>query len=494
MRNMNHTPLKPDKALATYRRLRGMPLWRLLAADNGPAVIALLQVHLYENERSLPASIFHERIERELERLRNLGEDWPKTAVHYVADWLSAGYLERRYPPGSREEEYELATATVEAIRFVSGQARPHSAATESRLSLVIGALAQLSSDTDGDKQRRVARLRAEQARIEEEIAAIEGGALQVLPEMAALERTREVIALADGLTGDFRRVRDEFERLNRELRERIMDSDGNRGEVLDALFAGIDLISDSEAGRTFTAFWRLLTDPVQSSTLEEALDQLMSREFVQALVPAERRFLLHMTRALLEQGGKVHEVLQSFARSLKHFVQTREYMEQRRINELLRKAQRAALALKDEVKATDTLHYTLPLTSSRLSSLSQWVLHDPALQALPDRMTDADPVAIDLDTVGELVAQSEIDFRSLGANVRQMLAQHAQASVGDVLGKFPATQGLGSVLGLLALGSRHGLASTATETVAWTGSDEVARSARIPVIYFLRERLHELG
>lgn len=491
---MNQTPIKPDKALATYRRLRALPLWRLLAADNGPVVIALLQAHLYEGERSLPASIFHERIERELERLRNAGEEWPKSAVHYVADWLAAGYLERRFPPGSREEDYELTTATVEAIRFVSGQVRPHSAATESRLGLVIGALAQLSSDTDSDKQRRIAGLRAEQARIEAEIAAIEGGAMQVLPAAAALERTREVIALADGLAGDFRRVRDEFENLNRELRERIMDSDGNRGEVLDALFAGIDLISDSEAGRTFTAFWRLLTDPVQSSTLEEALDQLMSREFVHALAPAERRFLLHITRTLLEQGGKVHEVLQSFARSLKHFVQTREYMEQRRINDLLRKAQRAALALKDEVKATDTLHYTLPLTSSKLSSLSQWVLHDPALQALPDRMADADPVAIDLDTVGGLVAQSEIDFRSLGANVRAVLAQHTQASVGDVLVRFPATQGLGSVLGLLALGSRHGLVGSATETVEWTGSDELARRARIPVIYFLRERLHELG
>lgn len=481
--------MKPDKPLAAYRQMRQQPLWRLLASANGPTVLALLQAHLYEGERSLPASILHERLERELERLRNHGEDWPQTAQQYAASWLADGYLERRFPPGSKEEEYELATSTVEAIRFVSGLSKPHSAATESRLGLVIDALSKLSDDTDADKARRVARLRAEQERIEREIAAIEQGKVQVLPEAAALERTREIIALADNLAGDFRRVRDQFEQLNRELRERIMDNDGSRGEVLDSLFAGIDLIGESEAGRTFAAFWRLLTDPVQSATLEDALDQLMSRDFVAALDPAERKFLLRLTRTLLEQGGIVHEVLQSFARSLKHFVQSREFMAQRRLTQLLRAAQRSALALKEEVKATDTLNFTLELTSSKLSSLSQWLLHDPALQALPDRMADGAAAPIDLATIGELVAQSEIDFRTLAANVRTVLATRTQASIADVLAVFPAAQGLGSVIGLLSLGSRYGMVAQDSETVSWLGGDNVQRRATIPAIYFFKDQ-----
>jgi hypothetical protein len=478
-----------DKSLATYRHLRSQPLWRVLAAANGPAILALLQAHLYENERSLPASILHERIERDLERLRNQGEEWPQTAQLYVAGWLADGYLERRFPPGSKEEEYELATSTVEAIRFVSGLVKPHSAATESRLTLVIGALAKLADDTDADKSRRIARLRAEQERIEREIAAIEQGAFQVVSEAAALERTREVIALADNLAGDFRRVRDQFEQLNRDLRERIMDHDGSRGDVLDTLFAGIDVIGESDAGRTFSAFWRLLTDPVQSATLDDALDQLLSRDFVTGLDTSERRFLLRLTRTLLEQGGMVHDVLQSFARSLKHFVQSREFLEQRRLNQLLRKAQRAALALKDEVKATEALQYTLPLTSSKLASLSQWVLHDPALQALPDQMAEGDAASIDLATISELVAQSEIDFRSLEENVSSVLILRSQASISEVLLEYPAAQGLGSVLGLLALGARRGIVTESHETVAWVGADEIGRRARIPLIYFVKEQ-----
>lgn len=485
--------MKADKLVATYRRLRTQPLWRLLSSTNGPTVIGLLQSHLYEKERSLPASILFERVARDLEELRAQGDDFPQTAQVYVANWLSDGYLERRFPPGATEEEYELSTATVEAIRFLSTIAEPHSAATESRLSLVIQALVGLAEDTDTDKYRRIDRLMAEQARIDKEIDAIQKGHMRVLPRDTALERIREIISLADDLGGDFHRVRDQFEQLNRDLRERIMDSDGNRGEVLDSLFAGIDLISESEAGRTFSAFWRLLTDPEQAAVLEESLDSVMSREFVGELDMRERRFLLRLTRNLLEQGGVVHEVLQTFARSLKHFVQSREYLEQRRINQLLKEAQRAALTIKDEVKTTESLEYSLELTSSRIRSLSQWVLYDPSLQAEPEAMREGEPPPIDLELVSGLVAQSEIDFRTLKEHVRSLLEQRDQASIGDVLERFPAEQGLGSVVGLLALGSRHGIKGDSVETVAWVGGDDQGRRARIPKIYFLRDRLDEL-
>ena len=240
-------------------------------------------------------------------------------------------------------------------------------------------------------------------------------------------------------------------------------------------------------------AYYNGLTPEKQAATLDQALDSVMSREFVGQLEAKERRFLLRLTRTLLEQGGMVHEVLQTFARSLKHFVQSREYLEQRRLNHLLKDAQRAALSLKDEVRATENLQYTLELTSSRLRSLSQWVLHDPSLQALPGQMAEGDAPPIDLESVSELVAQSEIDFRTLKANVLAVLEQRSQASIADVLEQFPAAQGLGSVVGLLALGSRHGFKADRSETVGWVGGDDERRSARIPKIFFLRERANEL-
>ena len=185
--------------------------------------------------------------------------------------------------------------------------------------------------------------------------------------------------------------------------------------------------------------------------------------------------------------------MFQHLARSLKHFVASREYLEQRRLNEVLKTAQRAAIEIKDDVSAVHPLSYWLDLTSCRISSVSQWFLYDPATQAAPGVMADADGLPIDLETIGELVARSEIDFRSLKQNVCELLEDTGHASIGDVLIRFPARQGLGSVVGLLALGSRHGLIAEETETVAWIGDDQVSRRARIPKILFVRERAHEL-
>ena len=486
--------MRAEKAIANYQRMREQSLWRLLASDNGPIVIGLLQSHLYDGERSLPASIFHERIGRELETLRAQGEHLPQTAQGYISDWLANGYLERRFPAGAAEEEYELSSAAALAVRFISNIEQPHSAATESRLNLVIQALVKLAEDTDADKAKRIERLKTEQERISKEIEAVQKGQIRVLADDSALERTKEIISLADELTGDFRRVRDQFEQLNRDLRERLINDEEKRGIVLHSVFAGMDMINESEAGKTFLAFWRLLTDPVQSAMLDEALDNVLSREFINQLSVKDRSFLLHITRNLLEQGGSVHDVMQAFARSLKNYVLSREYLEQRRLNQLLNEAYRTALSIKDEVKTTDALKYTLDLTSSRVRSFSQWVLHDPSLQALPDEMRDGDTSDITLDFVAGLVAESEIDFRTLKENIRGVLETCSQASICDILEKYPASQGLGSVVGLVALGSKHGYKSETSETVTWTGKDELRRSAKIPKIYFLKEKIDEFA
>ena len=74
------------------------------------------------------------------------------------------------------------------------------------------------------------------------------------------------------------------------------MESDGSRGEVLEALFAGVDLIAQSEHGKTFNAFWRLLTDGEQAATLMDSLESVTSRTFARSLELKERRFLQNLT------------------------------------------------------------------------------------------------------------------------------------------------------------------------------------------------------
>lgn len=469
----------------TLRQLRQQPTWKLLSAENAPAIMALIQVHLLNGPRRLPAALLVERIGRDLERFRADGWDLPQPASAYLADWLAAGWLERSLSADG-EEEYEASAAAAQAIRFAHELSAQRTVATESRLGLVIGQLVQLAEETEPDPEVRAERLLRERARIDERIAAVRTGRLQPLPTDRALERLREILSLSDELASDFRRVRDDFRTLNRDLRERIVDNDGSRGDVLDAVFADVDLIADSDAGKTFRAFWRLLTDPQQSGELEAALEAVLDRDFAGALSRRERRDLSGLTGLLLEHGGEVHDVLYQFARGLKQFVQSREYREQRRISTLVKTAQRRSLAIKDRQRPQQSVGRDLTLSSARLRSVSQLRLHDPSLDAVDGDIDAAAESVIGLDAIAELVAQSEIDFRTLEEHIAELLAARGQVTVADLLREYPAEQGLGTVVGYLALGLRDGIVAEGTERVGWRGRDGLKRSARIPQVYFV--------
>lgn len=485
--------MKAQRASAALLALRSRPLWRLLAADKAPLVMGLMQCLLLEQEKTLSSSVFHERLSREIDTLRAYGHDLPQTPQAYVADWIGEGWLSRRFPAGASEEEFELTSEATSALRFLNGLLKPRVAATESRLATVIQQLTRLADETDANPETRRATLIAERERIDAELRALEQEGVKTLPEERALERVREIIALAEELAADFRNVRDEFDKLNRGLRQSLMESDGSRGEVLEALFAGVDLIAQSEHGKTFNAFWRLLTDGEQAAALMESLESVTSRTFARGLELKERRFLQNLTGTLMAEGGSVHEVLQQFARSLKTFVQSREFQEQRRLHSLLREAQQAALLARDAIRPNSLLDYSLSLTSSRLRSVSQWELHDPSLNVADTAMPEAEPSELGLEVVEELVRQSEIDFRTLRQHLREALSEQSQITVGQVLEKFPAEQSFGSVVGYVALGAKHGEVTSETELVSWLGSDKKQRKAKVPAIYFVRESMLEL-
>lgn len=486
--------MKAQQAVASLRNLRERPLWVLLAAHQAPVVVGVLQALLLTADKALPSSVLHERLSRDLELLRADGEDLPQSAQAYLADWLSQGWLSRRFPAGAAEEEYELTTDAAAAIRFILSVLQPRSSATESRLATVIQQLTRLADETDANPKTRLAALQTERERIDREIEAIAKGDIKTLPADRALERAREIIGLADELTGDFRRVRDDFAQLNRQLREMLMEHQGSRGEVLEMLFGGVDIIGQSDAGRTFYAFWTLLMDREQSASLSEALDEVLSRPFARQLVVGERRFLRNLTSALLNEGGGVHEVLQTFARSLKSFVQSREYLEHRRLNSLLKASMKAALDVKDHkaVAPPKKLDYILGLTGAKIASTSQWYLYDPGDRVVDSTMADAPVSDISLDRVGQLVQESEIDMRTLRNNVRLALTTRQQVSVAELLTEFPAEQGFGSVVGYVSLGAKHGFVAGNPVRVGWEGLDKVYRYAHIPSIFFVKEKEHE--
>lgn len=480
--------MKVEALAAANQALREQPLWMLLAAHNGPIVLSLLEVHLMDRERVLAVSVLEERLHEDLRRLRVMGHDLDQTADRLVAQWVKAGYLARYLPAGVTEEQVELSSGAVSAIRFLRSLRAPRTHVTESRLATVIGQVLDLAKVTEPSPAAKLAALRAERDRLDAEIAAVEAGKWDTLPEDRAVERAQEILTLSDDLVADFRRVRDEFDRVHRRMREQVLEADTTRGDVLETLFKGIDDIREMEAGRTFVAFYTLLTDHERSAALDGAVEDVLSRDFMYKLSAKDRMVLRNLTGTLLRHAMEVHEVLQGFARSLRDFVRSAELREIRRLNEVIKRAERAALAIKDQVRPQAKIGMQLNLTSAEIRSASEHKLYDHQLAYVGGQIV-VDGGQVSMESMQELFAHGEIDFASLKNHVAEVLKRKKRASIPDVLEAYPARQGLGSIIGLLWIADREGVVQgNETQQVEWVGVDGKARSATIPAGYFMKE------
>lgn len=450
---------------ARYRMLRDAPMWRLLASQQGPLVIGILQALLYEEERSLPGSVF-------LERLAPLWSEAvqssvsPEEARALAARFVREGYLVTRLPAGSDEEQYELTSGALEAIRILSRALTRRTGPSESRLEMLAHAVVKLAQDADPDPERRITQLEAEKKRIDEEIEAVRTGVRGSLANDAAHARTGDILELFAELQNDFRSVREEFDRLNLDLRERIMTSEGSRGEVLERFFAGYDEIAQSEAGRAFNGFYRLLTNEAASAEMETALERIARHPFYAELTLRERRSLTYLRSDLLKRSLETHDVMRRLAQSLRQFVESREYVEERRMGQLLREARAAAASARDDANQRKAfLEIVLP--SAEISSHTQFELDDPTLDVKRVDVAAAPPPDIDRDALAERIRFAEINYSELRLAVAAALARAKaegakRVTVADVWSEIADHQGLGSIVGLLTLAARYGEAADA--------------------------------
>ena len=486
--------MKAEHLYTKLKAERQKPLWKLLASDNGVMILAILEEHFGEAEGPVPAYELYNRVERSLAALADRHEvPAGQSARAYVRDWLAQGYLTRTLPKGADEEVYGLTAASAEALRFVRNLESPQSEATESRLAIVIDSLARLEEETDDNVERRREKLRAQKALLMKQMAKLDAGNADVLPDDKALERVREILSLFEGLVGDFHRVKESFNDVNAQLRQRILsDNVLSRGDVLDEIFNGLDLIRESGPGKSFFAFWELLNSPEESSRLEAAVDGVLERDFAGKLTPEERRAIRFLRRRLIEKSGDVHETTTRLAKGLRNFVEKRDLREERLINDELKKAMHAALGTTglSAIAATDV---ELPELGVKASSLWQLRPLDPTEETLPPPIEVAPEADVDLSAIGERVARSEIDFRELVRQIRTLTLERGQTSVADVLDQYPAREGMSTVIGLLELALKAGIPGDGRETLVWTGLDGVKRRATLQEYFFVKEKLDDL-
>lgn len=468
-------------ALAEVLRLsrlqRDDTIWAILRADSAPLIIGFLSETLGRETRRMPVPVLQEKLSEQLTALRDRDFDYPASAQQYCDQWRRQGILIRRGDPRARGETYELSPAALAAIQFVSTLDRPRTTVSGSRLGTIVSRLRDLVTETDPNTETRVAALRAQREAIDRQIERVASGQEPALPDDVAQERTADILALTAELPTDFARVRLALEKITRDLRRQIVDSDDD-APVLDDIFRGVDELAQSDAGRSFEGFHRLIVDDEVGVTFIDDVASLLDRPFARTLDLESRAQLRTLLPRLRTRSFEVHGVMTQLSRGLRRFVQEHEYQRERALQRRVGQALSSALKLTGWARLTQITGFAFVRSSTPIRSIGALRMYNPGDYQSDTAIRPAPELSVDLEALRRLAREVEIDWAELRCNVNDVMDDAQDPTVAQVLARHPATQGIASIVGLLLMAGEHGQPTDAEEDVAWvtpTGRHQVA-------------------
>jgi len=250
------------------------------------------------------------------------------------------------------------------------------------------------------------------------------------------------------------------------------------------------ETIAESDEGRTFTAFYRFLSSELSTREIEELVDALSERPFWGELEERRRDAIADIQTDLSHRARETQQVMKRLASSLRYFVQSREYQQNRRLSTLIDDARKLALEV-TRTKAFSATSQILEVdeTFASVTSVGDVSLYDPENAGGGETLQTAEVPVVDLAALAERLAASEINYAWLKETIERCLKERETVTIGDVMTKFPARQGLASVVGYIHLAIQYAEAPKEGkyEMLQWTNRFKETMRGRLPDYVFVR-------
>jgi len=482
------------------------PAWRLLASPHAPLMASFFsKVFVEQNVRVMAQADLVEALEDELFSLRETegAEKFPRAAIDYLNDWAAPekGWLRKFYRQESDEPQFDLTPASEKAISWLESLNQRSFVGTESRLLILFELLRQLSEGSTEDPEVRLQELQQRRDAIDFEMAQVREGNLNMLDETALKDRFMQFTQQARELLADFREVEHNFRQLDRSVRERIAQWDGNKGELLAAIMGERDAIADSDQGNSFQAFWDFLMSPQRQEEFSQRLDKVLSLPALNELNPDRRTRRVHYD--WLEAGEHTQRTVARLSQQLRHFLDDQAWLENRRIMDILHGIESKTVALREALFATSAPKefMTIDDTSVTIELPMERPLYRPPIKTkiANIRLEDGEDGGEEVDS-SALFSQVVIDKAAIAQHIRQSLQARSQISLKELCRQRPLKQGLAELVAYLELTGDGTQANhfkivvddAQEELISWQVDDEVrgsfTRRARLPRIIYLRD------
>lgn len=444
------------RALSTKRVANESAAIALMRSPLLPVVAAFVDEYFPKGGEAKPVAELYELFDTDLRMLRAEGFELPSGPQHYITEWVKKGWLTRRAGTSRTGETIEPSEDALAAIDALRRWDAPQRAVTASRIETISQALHRLARDADPTIEARLALLSQQREALDREIESTMQGEFDVLTPVQIKERIGDILDLAAGIPADFARVRHEMEQLNRQLRRQLLDPEESRGNVLEDIFRGVDMIGASDAGKSFTSFYEVILDRERATQWQQWTDQVLAHEMDESEGgPSQEmlRKLGNLFRDMENASFDVSQEMTGLARSLRHYVTTDEFAENRRMVELLRETRHAAAlaAQQGEVQAITQLETRLIQVGMSINSVAALKLRNPGEETVEYEAQPIEEIPLNEEALRESIRASEIDFEEIDAAIAAALSERDEVSLREVVAIAGGlTQGLASVVGFL--------------------------------------------
>lgn len=461
---------------------------RLLNSPHAPLIASFLHDQFkQQHQLTIPHHLLVERLEDYLVLLNESYDGrYPRTAVQYLDDWCNKhGYL-RKYHLADRDEPvYELTTETERALRWLEELQTRQFIGTESRFLHIFDLMQDMVERSNENVTERLRYLEEEKARLEVEIEHITAtGEVETYSDTQVREKFMQLNDTARDLLADFREVEDNFRGIAREVQQQQLQANIRKGEIVGRVLDADEALRESDQGRSFYAFWQFLMSQTKQDELRDLLQAALEIPAVADM--QENQLLRHLKRSLIDAGSKIIESNRRLAEQLRKLLDEQNLQEARRVRELAAEikqmaAQLTTAELEREAFTSITglpeieMSLERPLWTPRPRVNFEQVVVEPAV---------ADISAEQLET---LYTQFFVDENLLREQIDALLEEQPQATLSDVLARYPLRKGLAELLGYFAIASRT--QPQGIDAREWiVVSLPAERAIRVPQITFDKE------
>ncbi|SEE21900.1 DUF3375 domain-containing protein [Ruania alba] len=342
---MNHS-----RAAGAYQRAAlafRNPTLDLLHGRYAPFVVATLSLVFTAERTAVAISDAHVEVAEIVDELRAAGYDEDERRLpagngrEICRYWVRVGWLVPQIKDDV--EVYRLSAQAVGALEIAGRAGGGRARVSRSRVRTLLDSIDALARDAEADPEKRRARLLADRAAIDAELAELDDDHVEPADDEQLLEEAENVLHLTRELPADFSRVAESIAAMQRDVVADLRRDVRPAGEVLrEYLHRGQHIMQSTSEGRAFSGALRLIGDPDRIDELTDQLHRLLAQPFARLMARDQQAELAAIARRV-EQG--VEEVLTAQRRAshvITAQVRTHDPIRDREVDDLLRGAMSA--------------------------------------------------------------------------------------------------------------------------------------------------------